>query len=62
MSATAFGLFLAELPFTVFEGELPTLISKAVTSIIKSYKKSFGLLLVSLPLAKYLFEIFFVGL
>ena len=36
--ATAFGLFLAELPFTVFEGELPTLISKEVTSITKSYK------------------------
>ena len=47
---------------TVFDGELPTLMSKEVTSIIKSYKKSFGLLPVIIPLDKYLFGIFSVGL
>ena len=40
ISATALGLFLAVFPFTDFDGELPTLISKDVTSITKSYKKS----------------------
>ena len=42
----------AVFPFTDFDGELPTLISKDVTSITKSYKKSLGLFPVIIPFAK----------